>query len=58
MNWGNHGRYDPDRKTWQLDHIIPSSSAKTEDELIKLNHYSNFQPLKSIDNILKSNNIT
>ena len=32
---------------WDLDHIIPVSSAKTEEELIKLNLYENFQPLCS-----------
>ena len=30
-----------------LDHIIPISSATTEEELIKLNHYTNFQLLPS-----------
>ena len=30
-----------------IDHIIPSSSAETEEELIKLNHYSNLQLLPS-----------
>jgi len=34
-------------KTWDLDHIIPISSAKTEEELIKLSHYTNLQPLCS-----------
>jgi len=45
MNWSNHGLYSETEKRWQLDHIIPASSAKDEAELIKLNHYSNFQPL-------------
>jgi len=30
-----------------LDHIIPKSKAKTEKELLELNHYSNFQLLPS-----------
>lgn len=48
MNWDNYGRYNGELNyEWDLDHIIPSSSAKTEDELINLNHYSNFQPLCS-----------
>ena len=38
---------------WHLDHIIPISSAKTEDEIIKLNHYTNFQPLWWWENIKK-----
>ena len=50
MTWENHG-------LWHFDHIIPVSSATTEEELIVLNHYSNFQPLRAIDNILKSNKV-
>jgi hypothetical protein len=50
MNWNNHGK-------WHYDHIIPISFAKTEEEIIKLNHYTNFQPLWAEDNIRKSNNI-
>ena len=57
MTWDNYGMYDPNTNTWQLDHIIPVSSAKTEEELIKLNYYTNFQPLLSIENILKSNKL-
>ena len=30
---------------WELDHIIPIASAKTIEEIITLNHYSNIQPL-------------
>ena len=37
-------------KTWDIDHIIPLSSAKNENELIKLNHYTNLQPLCSYTN--------
>jgi len=54
MNWENQG--DPKdgilelNKTWDIDHIIPISTAKTEEELIKLNHYTNLQPLCSYTN--------
>jgi len=42
---------------WDLDHIIPTSSVNTEDELIKLNHFSNIQPLCSyINRYIKKNN--
>ena len=37
-----------------LDHIIPLASAKTEDDVIKLCHYTNYQPLWALDNIRKS----
>jgi len=55
MNWSNHGCYTKKTKTWQLDHIIPISSAKTKEDLIRLNHFSNFRPLESLENLLKSN---
>jgi hypothetical protein len=32
-------------KKWDLDHIVPISSAKTKKDVIRLNHYANFQPL-------------
>lgn len=51
MNWENQGTY------WHLDHIIPISSAQTEQEVYKLNHYTNFQPLYWLDNLKKSNKI-
>ena len=50
MTWQNAGE-------WHLDHIYPVSLAKDEDELIKLNHYTNFQPLWAIDNLKKGNKI-
>ena len=46
-----------DQKGLDLDHIIPISSATTEDEVIKLNHYTNFQllPSKYNQNIKRNN---
>ena len=52
MSWDNWGRYG-----WHFDHIIPVSSAKTKEDLIKLNHYTNFQPLWWYDNLKKSNSL-
>jgi hypothetical protein len=48
MSWSNYGK-------WEYDHIKPVSWAKTESEIIALNHYSNFQPLWREDNRKKSN---
>ena len=50
MTWEN-------RSEWHIDHIIPLSSAKTEDELYMLCHYKNLQPLWAEDNLKKSNKI-
>jgi hypothetical protein len=48
MNWNNHGLYNgKSNYGWDLDHIIPISSAKTEDDVYKLHHYTNLQPLDS-----------
>ena len=50
MSWEN-------RTEWHIDHIIPLSSAKTEEELYKLCHYTNLQPLWAEENLKKSNKI-
>lgn len=52
MSWENHGLYG-----WHIDHIIPLSSANTEEEVYKLCHYTNLQPLWAEDNLKKSNKI-
>jgi hypothetical protein len=51
MNWNNHGYYNGSQNYgWDIDHIVPLSSAITEEDVIKLNHYSNLQPLCSYYN--------
>lgn len=40
-----------------IDHIIPLSSAKTEEEVYKLCHYTNLQPLWAHENMSKGNKI-
>jgi 5-methylcytosine-specific restriction endonuclease McrA len=48
MNWENYGLYNGEvNYGWDIDHIIPLSSAKLEEEIVKLNHYTNLQPLCS-----------
>jgi hypothetical protein len=48
MNWNNHGKYNGQRNYgWDLDHIVPISSSTNVNDIVKLNHYTNFQPLCS-----------
>lgn len=54
MIWDNYGH---GIGFWTIDHIIPLSSAKTEEEMYKLCHYSNLQPMWYLDNIKKSNKV-
>lgn len=42
---------------WQIDHIIPLAIAKTQAEILALNHYTNLQPLWWQDNLAKSNKL-
>ena len=48
MTWENYGLYNGELNYgWDIDHIIPQSYGNTEEEIIKLNHYTNLQPLCS-----------
>jgi hypothetical protein len=48
MNWDNYGLCNNEfNYGWDIDHIIPCASATTEEELLKLNHYTNLRPLCS-----------
>ena len=59
MSWKNHGPYDPNRKTWQIDHIKPHSCFHYEnmdcEEFRKCWSLSNLRPLESLANIKKGN---
>jgi hypothetical protein len=45
MNWDNRGLYNGQKNYgWDIDHIIPMSTAKTIEDVIKLNHYTNLRP--------------
>ena len=48
MSWENKGA-----NGWDVDHICPCFQAKTEEELIKLQHYTNLAPMWSMDNRIK-----
>lgn len=47
MTLDNHGK-------WHIDHKIGLVSAKTEEEVFKLCHFSNLQPLWAVENLIKS----
>ena len=46
MSWEN-------RSEWHIDHIVPLASAKTEEDVIRLNHFTNLRPLWAKDNLSK-----
>jgi len=60
MSWDNYGKYKIGTFNygWDIDHIIPTSIAKTEEELLKLNHYINLKPLCSkVNRDIKRDNV-
>ena len=54
MNWNNRGNWNgmpiEINTSWDIDHIIPLVTANIEEDIIKLNHYTNLQPLCSYTN--------
>lgn len=50
MTWDNRGE-------WHIDHIIPLSSASTEEGLMDLCHFTNLQPLWAGDNLRKGSKV-
>lgn len=54
MSWHNYGRGE---NKWHVDHKIPLASAKTKEDLIKLFHYTNLQPLWQHENLAKHDKI-
>ena len=55
MSWDNYGTYGDN--TWNIDHKIPLSSAKTKNDIYTLSHYTNLQPMWSKENLKKGNKI-
>lgn len=50
MSWSNWGK-------WHIDHIVPISSATTEQEVLSLSHHTNLRPLWAEDNLKKSSKL-
>ena len=53
MTWNNHGH-----NGWHIDHIYPLNKAKSEEDIYRLNHYTNLQPLWWYDNLKKSDKLS
>lgn len=54
MSLENHGQGEG---KWNIDHKIPIYSAKTKEDIIKLCHYTNLQPMWALDNISKGSKL-
>lgn len=61
MNWDNYGKVSLNKKTWQLDHIIPQSmliyDSMDHINFLKCWSLTNLRPLESMENIKKSDHI-
>ena len=45
-------------KYWSFDHICPCSLARDEEEMILLQHWSNWRPMVHLENLSKQDSIT
>ena len=52
MTWKNHTT-----RGWHIDHKIPLSLAKTSEDIVTLNHYTNLRPMWATENLKKGNKI-
>jgi hypothetical protein len=61
MTWENHGVYNPSRRTWQIDHIIPQSLLPFDSfdhpNFLKCWALENLRPLEALENIKKGNKL-
>lgn len=49
--------YGPRGGCWNIDHIIPICTAKTDEDLERLNHYTNLRPMWASENYKKSKKV-
>lgn len=50
MSWDNYGHGEG---KWSIDHTNPLCTAKTEEDVFTLNHYTNLRPMWWFDNLAK-----
>lgn len=55
--WENNYNKPWNGEPYHIDHIVPLAIAETEEDIIKLCHYTNLQMLTPEDNMAKSDNI-
>ena len=55
MNWDNHGMYDPNNRTWHIDHIIAMAKFDLSDPQQQEDacNYTNLKPLLAENNLIK-----
>ena len=51
MSWENRGE-------WHIDHITPMATAKTEEDVVRLSHFTNLRPLWKRENFSKNKAVT
>jgi len=61
MNWNNYGSANINKRTWQIDHVIPQSALPYDSmehpNFKKCWALENLKPIEAIENIKKSNKI-
>lgn len=61
MTWDNYGRYNSNKQTWQIDHIIPQSllpyDSFSHPNFQKCWALENIRPLETVANIKKGNKV-
>ena len=61
MSWDNYGKFDKNRTTWQIDHIIPQSKLPFEsfddENFKKCWDLKNLRPLETTANLKKGNKL-
>jgi hypothetical protein len=61
MNWDNYGKFNNNKRTWNIDHIIPQAvfpyDSMDEHNFKKCWALENLRPLEALENLKKGNEI-
>lgn len=57
MTWDNHGRYNPNKRTWHIDHVVAMAKFDLSDPKQQADacNYTNLKPLLAKNNLIKGN---